>query len=264
MNIIVCIKQVPETGNIKIDPQTHTLIRSGVPSIVNPMDLYAIEEALRWKAKLDAPTTVMTMGPAQAQEALKEAISMGIDQGILLCDKKFAGADTYATSYTLSLAIRKLAPYDLIFCGKQAIDGDTAQVGPGIAEHLDIPHLAYVRKIEEIDQDKGILRAQRLMEDGYESLELQMPALLTVVKEINEPRLPSLKGKMRARKAEIPVWGATDLEKEGEAAFGLTASPTQVKTIFAPPSKAKGEVFTGEAAIITQTLVERLRAQKVI
>lgn len=264
MNIIVCIKQVPETGNIKINPETHTLIRSGVPSIVNPMDLYAIEEALRWKEKLDASITVMTMGPPQAQEALKEAISMGIDQGILLSDKKFAGADTYATSYTLSLAIRKLAPYGLIFCGKQAIDGDTAQVGPGIAEHLNIPHLAYVRKIEEIDQDKGIVKAQRLMEDGYESLEVQIPALLTVVKEINEPRLPSLKGKMRARKAEIPIWEATDLEKEAEAAFGLSASPTQVKTIFAPPSKAKGEIFTGEANIITQTLVERIRAQKII
>ena len=154
MNIIVCIKQVPETGNIKIDPETHTLIRSGVPSIVNPMDLYAIEEALRWKEKLDASITVMTMGPPQAQEALKEAISMGIDRGILLSDKKFAGADTYAASYTLSLAIRKLAPYGLIFCGKQAIDGDTAQVGPGIAEHLNIPHIAYVRKIEEIDSRK--------------------------------------------------------------------------------------------------------------
>ena len=264
MNIIVCIKQVPETGNIKIDPETHTLIRSGVPSIVNPMDLYAIEEALRWKEKLDATVTALTMGPPQAQEALKEVISMGIDQGILLSDKKFAGADTYATSSTLSLAIRKLAPYGLIFCGKQAIDGDTAQVGPGIAEHLNIPHIAYVRKIEEIDQDKGIIKAQRLMEDGYERLEVQMPALITVVKEINEPRLPSLKGKMRARKAEIPIWEAVDLEKEAEAAFGLSASPTQVKTIFAPPSKAKGEIFTGEAGIIAQSLVERIRAQKII
>ena len=189
---------------------------------------------------------------------------MGIDQGVLLSDKKFAGADTYATSYTLSLAIQKLAPYDLILCGKQAIDGDTAQVGPGLAEHLDIPHLAYVRKIEEIDQSKGIMKAQRLMEDGYEILEVKLPALLTVVKEINEPRLPSLEGKMRARKAEIPVWGVADLNRAETTVFGLSASPTQVKTIFAPPSKAQGEIFTGEADLITQTLVDRLKMQKII
>jgi electron transfer flavoprotein beta subunit len=207
---------------------------------------------------------VMTMGPPQAEEALKEAMAMGIDQGILLSDKRFAGADTYATSYTLSLAVQKLAPYDLILCGKQAIDGDTAQVGPGLAEHLDIPHLAYVRKIEEIDQSKGILKAQRLMEDGYEIIEVNMPALLTVVKEINEPRLPSLKGKMRARKAEIPVWGVADLNRDETAVFGLSASPTQVKNIFAPPSKGKGEIFTGEADLITQTLVKRLKMQKII
>ncbi len=264
MKIIICIKQVPETGNIKIDPETHTLIRSGVPSIVNPLDLYAVEEALRWKEKLSVTTTVITMGPPQAKEALKEALSMGIDEGILLSDPQFAGADTFATSYTLSLAIKKLMPYNLILCGKQAIDGDTAQVGPGIAEHLDIPHLAYIRKIEEIDQKKGTLRAQRLMDDGYEIIEVKLPALLTVVKEINEPRLPSLKGKMRARKADLPVWKAEDLCHEDEGFFGLSASPTQVKTIFAPPSKVNVEIITGEAEEISQLLIERLKTQKIL
>lgn len=264
MNIIVCIKQVPETGNVKIDPETHTLIRSGVPSIINPMDTYAIEEALRWKEKLGASTTVLTMGPPQAQDALREAISMGIDQGIALSDQKFAGSDTYVTAYTLALAVRKLAPYDLIFCGKQAIDGDTAQVGPGLAEHLGIAHIAYVKKIEEIDQERGILRAQRLMEDGYEVVDIRLPALLTVVKEINEPRFPSLKGKMRARKCEIPVWRAEDLGGEEMMDFGLSASPTRVKAIFAPPGRGKGEIFSGEASVMAQELLERLRAQKVI
>ncbi|MEW5804807.1 MAG: electron transfer flavoprotein subunit beta/FixA family protein [bacterium] len=264
MNIIVCIKQVPETGNVRIDPQTHTLIRSGVPSIINPMDTYAIEEALRWKEKLGASTTVLTMGPPQAEGALKEAISMGIDHGILLSDKKFAGSDTYATAYTLALAVRKLAPYDLIFCGKQAIDGDTAQVGPGLAEHLGIAHIAYVKKIEEIDRDGALVRAERLMEDGYEIVNIRMPCLLTVVKEINEPRFPSLKGKMRARKLEIPTWSAEDLEAGEMENFGLSGSPTQVRTIFPPPARGKGEIFGGEASVMAQTLLERLKAQKVI
>ncbi|MEW6382208.1 MAG: electron transfer flavoprotein subunit beta/FixA family protein [bacterium] len=263
MKIIVCIKQVPETGNVKIDPQTNTLIRSGVPSIINPLDMYAIEEALRWKEKLGAETLVLTMGPPQAEEALREAVSMGIDQAILLSDRRFAGADTYATAYTLSLAVQKLAPFGLIFCGKQAIDGDTAQVGPGLAEHLGIAHVAYVKKIEEIDQEKGIIRVQRLMEDGYEVLDVRLPALLTMVKEINEPRFPSLKGKMRAKKLEIPIWGADDLGGE-MADFGLSGSPTQVKSIFAPPARGKGEVFTGEAAVMTQMLLKRLREQKII
>lgn len=263
MKIIVCIKQVPETGNVKIDPQTHTLIRSGVPSIVNPLDAYAIEEALRWKEKMGAETLVLTMGPPQAEEALREAISMGIDQGILLSDRRFAGADTYATAHTLSLAIQKLAPFSLIFCGKQAIDGDTAQVGPGLAEHLNIPHVASVKKIEEIDQEKGTMRVQRLMEDGSEILDVRLPALVTVVKEINEPRFPSLKGKMRAKKLEIPIWGADNLGGE-IADFGLSGSPTQVKSIFAPPARGKGEVFTGEATAMTQTLLEKLRTQKII
>ncbi|MCL6582011.1 MAG: electron transfer flavoprotein subunit beta/FixA family protein [bacterium] len=263
MKIIVCIKQVPETGNVKIDPQTHTLIRSGVPSIINPLDTYAIEEALRWKEKLGASTLVLSMGPPQAEEALREAVSMGIDQALLLTDRRFAGADTYATAYTLSLAIRKLAPYDLIFCGKQAIDGDTAQVGPALAEHLGIPHIAYVKKIEDIDLQKATVRAHRLMEDGYEILDSRLPALLTVVKEINEPRFPSLKGKMRAKKLEIPIWGADDLGGE-VANFGLSGSPTQVKGIFAPPARGKGEILTGEAPLIAQTLIERLKAQKII
>lgn len=264
MKIIVCIKQVPETGNIKIDLQTNTLIRSGVPSILNPMDLYAIEEALRWKDQLGGSVTALTMGPAQAKEALKDAISMGVDEAILLSDRQFAGADTYATAGTLALAIRKLSPVDLIFCGKQAIDGDTAQVGPGVAEHLQIPHLAFVRRIEEIDLGQGRLRVQRMMDDGYEVLEIKLPCLLTVVKEINEPRIPSLRGKMRARKIDIPVLGVADLPQNGVGSFGLAGSPTQVKAIFAPPAKGKGEILSGDAGKMAETLVERLKTQKII
>ncbi|MDI6606628.1 MAG: electron transfer flavoprotein subunit beta/FixA family protein, partial [Candidatus Omnitrophota bacterium] len=215
MNIIVCIKQVPETTEVRINPETNTLIREGVKSIINPFDMYAIEEGIRLKEKFGGKVTAITMGPPQAESALREAISMGVDEGILLCDRVFAGSDTWATSYTLSGAIKKIASrdggFDLIVCGKQASDGDTAQVGPGISMHLDIPQVTYVKKIEKVTFSSGhcepltqggngeaiskkVMRVERLMEEGYEIIEIPLPALLTVVKEINEPRLPSLKG----------------------------------------------------------------------
>src|SRR3989338_6162967 len=165
MNIIVCIKQVPETTEVRINPETNTLVREGVKSIINPFDMYAIEEAVRLKEKLGGKATVITMGPPQAEAALREAISMGVDEGILICDRAFAGSDTWATSYTLSAAIKKIGSFDLILCGKQASDGDTAQVGPGISTHLDIPQVTYVKKIEEVT-DKS-MRVERLMEEGY-------------------------------------------------------------------------------------------------
>jgi len=256
MHFVVCIKQVPDTTDVKIDPETNTLMREGVESVVNPFDMYAIEEAIRLKEKLGGKVTAISMGPPQAEAVLREAISMGVDQGILVSDRAFAGSDTWATSYTLATAIRKIGDYDVILCGKQASDGDTAQVGPGIGTHLDLPQITYVRKIEEID-DKRIA-AERLLETGYEVIESSLPCVLTVVKEINEPRLPSLKGKMAARKAEIATWTADDIGVRKEM-IGLDGSPTKVVKIFTPPPRGGGEVFTGEPAEIVPTLAEKLK-----
>jgi electron transfer flavoprotein beta subunit len=191
------------------------------------------------------------MGPPQAEEALREAISLGVDEAILITDRAFAGSDTWATSYTLAQVIKKIKDFDLIICGKQASDGDTAQVGPGIATHLDIPQVTYVKKIEEISQSKA--KVERLTEEGYDILETPLPCLFTVVKEINEPRLPSLKGKMRAKKYEIVKWTARDIVAD-ESSIGLKGSPTQVVKIFTPPPKQGGQIFEGEP----QELVEKL------
>jgi electron transfer flavoprotein beta subunit len=256
MHLVVCIKQVPNTANVRINPETNTLVREGVESVVNPFDMYAIEEALRLREKCGGKVTALSMGPPQAEAAVREAISMGADGGILLSDRAFAGSDTWATGYTLSLAIRKLGDVDLVLCGKQASDGDTAQVGPGLAAHLDLPQITYVRKIEQVDGKRIV--AERLLEGGYESVESSLPCVLTVVKEINEPRLPSLKGKMAARKAQVPVWTAADLGAD-PAGIGLEGSPTKVVKIFTPPPRQGGEVFTGEPGEVVAKLVEKLR-----
>ena len=261
MNIIVCIKQVPDTADIRIDPKTNTLIREGVPSIINPFDTYAIEEGVRLKEKYQGKVTVISMGPPQVEDALREAISLGIDEGVLLSDKAFAGADTLATSYTLAKGIKKIGKFDLIICGKQAMDGDTAQVGPGIAEKLNIPHVTYVKKIEEIKD--GYIQVERLMEEGYEVIKMPLPALITVVKEINEPRMPSLKGKLKAKNAQIITWSAKDLEAE-ENRIGLEGSPTQVIKIFTPQSRGRGEMIEGTPPEQAAKLVEKLRETKII
>jgi len=257
MNIIVLIKQVPETTDVKIDPETNTLKREGVDSIINPFDMYAIEEAIRIKERMgDWKVVAVSMGPPQAVEALREALSMGCDEAILLSDRKFAGSDTWATSYSLSQAARKIGEYALIICGKQASDGDTAQVGPGVSTHLDIPQVTYVKKIEELSPEKA--RVERMTEEGYEIIELPLPAVLTVVKEINEPRLPSLKGKMRAKKAEIPVWSADDISCE-EDKIGLDGSPTRVVKIFTPPPREGGRILSGEPDEVSKELAESLK-----
>jgi electron transfer flavoprotein beta subunit len=256
MHVVVCIKQVPETTDVKINPETNTLIREGVQSIINPFDVYAIEEAVRIKERLGGKVTAVTMGPPQAESALREAISMGVDEGILVSDRAFAGSDTWATSYTLAMALRKIGDYSIILFGKQASDGDTAQVGPGVACHLDLPQVTYVRKIEEIDESR--LVAERLLENGFEAVEAPLPCILTVVKEINEPRLPSLKGKMRAKKAEITTWSAQDIEADPKC-IGLEGSPTKVVRIFTPPAREGGEIFEGEAHECVKRLVEKLR-----
>lgn len=256
MNIIVCIKQVPDTQDVKINPQTNTLIREGVKSIINPFDMYAIEEGLRIKERLGGKVTVITMGPPQAEEALREAISMGTDEVVLITDRAFAGADTWATSYTLSKTIEKLGTYDLIICGKQAIDGDTAQVGPGIAAQLDVPQVTYVKKTEEIKD--GVARFERMTEEGYEVIETPLPCLVTVVKEINEPRLPSLKGKIRAKQAQIIKFASKDIDADPDK-IGLKGSPTLVDKIFAPPKRTGGQILQGATEEVVNILVEALK-----
>jgi len=251
LNIVVCIKQVPGTTQVKINPDTGTLIRDGVEAVVNPFDEYAIEEALRIKEKAGGTVTVISMGPPQAENALRTAISLGADEGVLVSDRAFAGSDTWATSYTLSAAIKTLENVDLIICGKQAIDGDTAQVGPGVAEMLNLPFVAWVKKVEEIDESS--LKVERMMEDGYDVVEMPLPGLITVVKEINEPRMASLKGKMKAKKAQIKTLTAADLDVKSEM-LGLNGSPTQVLRSFVPERKSSGEKFSGE----TDELVEKL------
>jgi electron transfer flavoprotein beta subunit len=261
MDIIVCIKQVPESIEVQIDPKTNTLIREGVDSIVNPFDMHALEEGLRIKEELGGTVTAISMGPPQAKEVLKEAISMGADNAILLSDRKFAGADTLATALTLGTAIKKISNVDLIICGKQAIDGDTAQVGPGIAEVLDIPHVSYVGKVEDINS--GQMQVERITESGYEVIETFLPALITVLKDINEPRLPTFKGKMRAKNMEIPVWGPEDLELE-ENHIGLSGSPTQVIKIFKPQRVKKGEICDGQPEECADRLVSFLKEKEIV
>lgn len=255
MRIIVCIKQVPDVTEVKIDPKTNTLIREGVPSIMNPYDLHAVEAALSLKEKVGGKVTVITMGPPQAEEVLREAISIGVDDAVLLTDRRFAGADTWATAYTLSKAAKKLG-FDLIICGKQAIDGDTAQVGPEMAEFLDIPHVSYVRSIETVSQSEMVI--ERLMDDCYEKIALSLPALITVVKELNTPRPPSIRGKMAAKKANIPRWNADDIEAEEEN-IGLKGSPTMVKNIFAPPPRGERRILEGTPEEQVTTLIRELR-----
>ncbi|NLD92741.1 MAG: electron transfer flavoprotein subunit beta/FixA family protein [Fibrobacter sp.] len=243
MNIVVCIKQVPGTTQVKINPETGTLIRDGVEAVVNPFDEYAIEEAIRIREKVGGVVKVVTMGPPQAENALRSAIAMGADEGYLITDRAFAGSDTWATSYTLSSGIKTLGQVDLIICGKQAIDGDTAQVGPGIAEMLNLPYVAWVRKVEEITATT--IKVERLMEEGYDVVEMPLPGLMTVVKEINTPRMASLKGKMKAKSATINTINASALSVDADK-LGLKGSPTQVLRSFVPERKSGGEKISGE------------------
>lgn len=261
MNIVVCIKQVPATTEVKINPETNTLIREGVESIINPFDMYAIEEGIRIKEKVGGAVTILSMGPPQAESALKEALSLGCDEAVLVSDRAFGGSDTLATAYALARSIRKIGSFDLIICGKQAIDGDTAQVGPGIAEELNIPCVTYVKKIEEIKEDE--ICVERMMEEGYEVIQLPLPALITVVKEINEPRLPSLKGMMRAKKAQITTLNAADIAAETNR-IGQVGSPTLVSKIFAPPPKTGGKMLLGDVESQVEELVEELKRMRKI
>lgn len=267
MNIVVTIKQVPEDpGAVKINRETNTLVREGIPCVVNPYDLFAIEEALRireslQKAGAQTRITVITMGPPQARSVLEEAIAMGVDNGILLSDRAFAGADVLATSYTLGKGIRKMEmvsgeTIDLVICGRQSTDGDTAQVGPELAEFLGIPHVARVFAIDEIDASSA--RVRRRSDEGYETIQVDLPALFTVDKGINQPRVTSLKGMMRARKADIPTWGASDIGAEHDR-IGLSGSPTKVVRVFSPGKSHKARLLQGSPEEVAHELAEVIR-----
>jgi electron transfer flavoprotein beta subunit len=262
MKLIVLIKQVPDTTDIKIDPKTGTLIREGVKSVINPDDMHALEAALCLKEEHGGTVTAVSMGPDQAITALSEALGMGVDEAVLLSDRAFAGADTWATSTVLGRCIELLSPFDLVLCGRQAIDGDTAQIGPQVAEYLKIPQITYVQKIALTE--KGVI-AERRVEEGYERVECSRPCLLTVIREINQPRYPTMRGLIQAcsDRADIKIWNAADLRLTVDQ-IGLKGSLTRVIRTFSPKHERKGEVLQGSSVQKVGILVERLREQKLI
>jgi len=263
MNIIVLVKQVPDTTDVKLDPKTGSLIREGVESIINPDDRHAIEAAVRLKEAAKGKVTAVSMGPPQAIDAISEAMGMGVDEGILLCDMAFAGADTWATSFTLGKAIEKIGKYDLILCGRQAIDGDTAQIGPQVAEYLGISQVSYVFEIEEIRRKNMVVR--RRLEDGFERIQCTLPALLTVIGELNHPRYPVVSGLIGAcrEKARIKVWNASDIGAQASE-LGLEGSLTHVVKTFAPKFKRQGEMLEGDTKEMVGSLIGKLKENKLI
>lgn len=259
MKIVVCIKQVPDTNEVKIDPVTGTLIRDGIPSIMNPDDKNALEEALRLKDETGANVTVITMGPNQAEKVLREAMAMGADEGILLTDRAFAGADTWATSLALAKALEKIG-YDLIFAGRQAIDGDTAQVGPEIGEHLGIPQVTYVEKVEIKGNE---LKVRRSLEDGYETIRVKTPCILTAVKELNKPRYMNMSDIFSCYSKDIKIMTADELDVN-KSELGLSGSPTRVKKSFTKGPKGQGEKFELPAFEAAQLVANKLKEKHFI
>jgi electron transfer flavoprotein beta subunit len=243
MHIVVPIKQVPETSNVKMDPETGTMLRSAVEGIINPLDLFAIEAALRLREAKGGTVTTISMGPPKAELALRDALAMGCDHAVLLSDRRFGGSDTWATAYTLALAIQKLAPFDLIICGERATDGETGQVGPGIAAYLDLPLATYVSQVIEAGDD--FLRVERMVEGGREQVWSPLPMVLAVLKEVGIPRLGTIRSKLQARKAVIPTWGPAEIGCKEEW-IGLKGSPTRVVKIYSPNLARKGELIVVE------------------
>ena len=262
MKIIVCVKQVPDTTEITINPETGTLIRDGVPSILNPDDANALEQALQIKdSQPGTEVVVVTMGPPQAKEMLQECIAMGADDAVLLSDRALGGSDTWATSNAVAAGIRKVGDFDLIFAGRQAIDGDTAQVGPQIAEKLGIPQVTYVKNFKLED---GYAIVDRALEDGYETLKVKLPCVLTAIKELNEPRYMSVPGILKAAKHDIKVWNAADIGVD-LTTVGLKASPTNVYRSFTPRPKGKGSMVAGDTeAEIATNLIVSLKKKHII
>ncbi|MBN1150011.1 electron transfer flavoprotein subunit beta/FixA family protein [candidate division WOR-3 bacterium] len=261
MKIVVCVKQVPDISQSKVDPETYTIVRTGVDAVVNPFDLYAVEAALKIKDKIEASVTAISMGPPQAEDALREVISMGVDNAVLLSSKDFAGSDTLATSYALSKGIKQVGNVDLIITGRQAIDGDTAQVGPGIAQHLEYPVITDVNGFDGIDENG--LKVRAMTEEGYIELSVHFPAVISVGKGIGEPRMPSLRNKMRARKEIIPVWSPEDVDAD-TSMLGLKGSPTQVVKIFTPEVGGEVLFIEGEPESQAERIVEILSERHII
>ena len=264
LNIVVCIKPVPDPehwAKITLDPVTKTLRREGIPSVINPNDKHALEEALRIKEKHGVQVTVVSMAPPMAIDDLREAIAIGADEAILLSDRSFAGADTWATAYVLATGIKKLGEFDVVLCGNQSLDGSTGQVGPEVAEFLGVPHVTHVRKIDFID--RGLIRVESAIEHGHILMEVQTPAVLAVVREINTPRHIPLMRISEAMRKEIKIWTMEDLDVEGDT-VGLSGSPTQVADIFMPEMKRRGEILDGEPEKVVKLLVEKLRQQGVM
>jgi len=259
LSVVVCVKPVPDPEHwekITLDPVTKALRREGIPSAINPLDKHALEEALRIKEKHGANVTVVSMAPPTVMDNLREAIALGADEAILLSDRSFAGADTLATSYVLAAGIRKLGKFDMVICGNQSLDGSTGQVGPEVAEFLGVPHVTNVRKMDFIG--RGLIRVESAIEHGYISMEVQIPAVLTVVREINTPRHIPLARISEAMRREIKTWTMKDLDVDRKM-VGLSGSPTQVADIFMPETKRRGEILGGEPEIVVKLLVEKLR-----
>jgi electron transfer flavoprotein beta subunit len=263
MKIIVLIKQVPNTTDVKIDKKTGNLIREGLETIINPDDLHALEAAVKIKEEKGGKITALSMGPPQAVDALSEAIGMGADDAVLLSDRAFSGADTWATSFTLGKAIEKIGEYDLVICGRQAIDGDTAQIGPQVADYLNIPQVSYVYDIEDIREDEIIVK--RSIEDGYERIACDLPGLITVIGELNEPRYSHM-GRLIsacAQKAPIKIWNAADIGVL-TSEVGLEGSLTHVIKTFSPKTKREGEFLEGSKQEIVKKLVNKLENQGIL
>ena len=261
MDIIVCIKQVPDTLEVGVNAETNTLIRQGVESVINPFDLNGIEQGLRLKEQYGGTVTVLSMGPPQVADTLREAISMGADRAVMLSDISFAGADTLATSYTLARAVKKIGRFDLVICGRQAVDGDTAHVGPSLAEKLGIPHISCVIKIEEVTDEYMV--TGRMTEGAIEKVKLSLPGLITVCKGINEPRQPSLRGKITAVKSDITVWSAQDIGADA-GKIGLKGSPTRVVKMTTPRHERQGQFLDGSVAEQVTDLVSKLHQRQVL
>lgn len=248
LHIVACIKQVPDTKIIKMNPKTNTMDRRTAPAILNPYDAHAVEEAVRLRERYGGHVSVLTMGPPPAVKAIKKCIEIGADEGYLITDRKFAGADTLATSYALTKAIDKISkdnPVDLIICGKMSIDGDTGQVGPGIARRLDIPPLTSVNKVVEVNQEEGYMIVHRKFEDGYEVVRSSLPCLLSVEKTINEVPYSPFPNMLKAAKYEPHIWSVDDLEDIDIKQLGLKGSPTIVSKVWAPPKPEGGTMLVG-------------------
>ncbi|MGI6668306.1 MAG: electron transfer flavoprotein subunit beta/FixA family protein [Acetivibrionales bacterium] len=262
MKILVCIKQVPSTAKVEVDEETGVLKRDGVESKMNSYDLYALEVALRIREKLGGTITAVTMGPPQAQSIIREAYMMGIDEGYILSDRRFAGADVLATSYTLSQGIRAIGSFDIIICGRQTTDGDTAQVGPAVAEYLGIPHVAWVKSIEDVTE-KSITVAQD-MANSVEIVELAYPCLITVEKDIVQPRLPSFRKKLQSSDRPVRVFSLDDFADKDENKYGLSGSPTRVERIFPPEANTQRVIWEGSPEDLAGNVYDTLKEMKFI